>query len=34
MEIASCKPGSTLAVRVLRGTRTLNVAVQVKQQPQ
>ncbi len=33
VEIASCKPGSTLAVRVLRGTRKLNVTVRVKQQP-
>ena len=33
VEIASRKPGSRLAVRVLRGTRTLNVTVQVKQQP-
>ena len=33
VEIASLKPGSTLAVRVLRGTRTLNVTVHVKQQP-
>ncbi len=33
VEIASRKPGSTLAVRVLRGTRKLNVTVQVKQQP-
>ncbi len=33
VEIASRKPGSTLAVRVLRGMRKLNVTVQVKQQP-
>ena len=33
VQIASRKPGSRLAVRVLRGTRTLNVTVQVKQQP-